>query len=70
MLCNDMEIDLLSEAHAGEGNENGELSQRSQVLLLIVSPEVLLKLITMQQSCPLQYFSVLMAKLDLSCKCM
>lgn len=68
MFYNDMEIDLLSEAHAGEEERNGELSERSQVLQLIVSPKGLLKLITMQQSCPLRYVSVLMAKLDLSYK--
>lgn len=56
MLYNDMEIDLFSEAHAGEEKWNGELSERSWVLQLIISLKVLLKLITMQQSCPLRFF--------------
>ena len=63
-----MEIDLYSGAPAREEEGNGELSERAQVFQFIVSPKVPLKLITMQQSCPLRYFSVLMAKLDLSCK--
>lgn len=68
MFYNDMEMDLFSEAHTGEEEQNGELFERSQVLQLVVSLEVRLKFITMQQSCLLKFFSVLMAKLDLLCK--
>lgn len=46
MFYNDMEMDLFSEAHAGEEKRNGELFERSQVLQLVVSLEVRLKFIT------------------------
>lgn len=72
MLYNGMEMNLFSKALAGEEKWNGKLSEKAPVLQLRVSLRALPKLIIMQQSCPLKFFlfSVLMAKPDLSCKCM
>lgn len=56
MLYNDMEMNLFCEAHAGEEKRNEELSERLQVLQLIVSQKVLPKLITNAAILPFTFF--------------